>query len=75
MVTVNLLGHEIETALDPDDVVLEAVLLLRVFDPERPHPVLVLAHTKGIDGMLQIGMLESARDITRKEDNFVPRED
>ena len=73
--SVSLFGHDIDVALDDEDIVLEAVLLLRVFDPSRPHPVLVIAHTKGIDGMLQIGMLESARDITRAEDNFIPRED
>lgn len=73
MATVTLLGHDIDVALDPDDVVLEAVVLLRVFDPTRPLPVLVMAHTGGVDGMLQIGMLEAARDILRSESNFVPR--
>ena len=68
MSTVSLFGQDVEVTLDEGDVVLESMLLLRTVSAESSRPAMVIAITDGIDATLQIGMLEMARDITRRHE-------
>ena len=61
---VDLAALGIDIDLADGDMVLDAVVLLRVANGDRPTG-LVLETTPGMDWMMQIGMVEAARDILR----------
>jgi len=67
-VNLDLAGYGIEADIKDGDLILDAVVLLRVQSDES-SPMLVIATTPGLDWMLQVGMVETARDIMRGADS------
>ena len=61
---LDLAGYGIEADIKEGDLILDAVVLLRVQSDEE-SPTLIIATTPGLDWMLQVGMVEVARDIMR----------
>jgi len=62
---LDLAGYGIDVELKEGDLILDAVVLLRVQSADNLIPALVISNTPGLDWMLQIGMIEAARDIMR----------
>lgn len=58
----DILGTPLELDVDDDDIVLDAVLLMRVtkFDSERGTSQLVFAASDNTDFITQIGMFQTA---------------
>jgi hypothetical protein len=67
-VNLDLAGYGIDVDLHDSDLILDAVVLLRVQSDDGSAPAMVIATTPGLDWMLQIGMIEAARDIMRDAD-------
>ena len=53
----------IEADLDDGDQILDAVVLLRTVNPEKPQEGFVIAHTPGMSWLLQVGLVHAARAI------------
>ena len=49
--------------IDSTEIVLDGMVLMRVIDPSGGHPRLCIAVTPDLDWMLQVGMLQVAREI------------
>lgn len=63
---LDLSGYGIEADLQDGDLILDAVILLRVQSDDHQASSLVIATTPGLDWMLQVGMVEAARMIMRE---------
>ena len=61
---VDLASLGVEAEIADGDIILDAVVLLRVINGSRPTSLMLVA-TPGMDWMLQVGMVEAARDILR----------
>jgi hypothetical protein len=53
----------IQADLDEGDQILDAVVLLRTANPEKPMEGFVIAHTPGMSWILQVGLVHAARAI------------
>ncbi len=61
---VDLLPNVTTDDLEDDDIVLDAVIVMRVVSPSGDGaPGLVLATTPDLDWILQVGLLQSALGI------------
>lgn len=62
MQKIDVVGTEVELDLDDDDIILDAVVLLRVtkFDSERGTSQMIYAASDNTDFVIQLGMFHSA---------------
>lgn len=63
---LDLSGYGIEAKLEEGDMILDAIVLLRVLSNDNPISALVIATTPGLDWIMQTGMIETAREIMRE---------
>jgi hypothetical protein len=62
--TISDLLPNVTADIDDNDIVLDAVVLLRVINTEGDgKPRIVLAHTPDLDWIIQVGMLKVALTI------------
>lgn len=58
----------IDADLEEGDLILDAVLLMRVARTDRNGTALLVATTPGMDWIMQMGMVEAARHIMQVDD-------
>jgi len=63
MAIADLNQLKIEANLEEGDLVMDAILLMRVARTDRDGSALVIASTPGLDWITQLGMVEAARTI------------
>ena len=69
MVTADLSQLALDAKLEEGDIVMDAVLLMRVVRTDRKGSALVIASTPGMDWILQAGMIEAARLVMQAEED------
>lgn len=58
-----LAGHAWADALDPGDLIADAVLIARVIDAETGKPTVFITNTDGADAVTITGLIECGRQI------------
>lgn len=67
-VPLDLSGLGIMADLDPDDQILDVVVLMRTASPIKKQDGLVIAHTPGLSWVMQAGLIEAARTVVHQID-------
>ena len=68
---LDLAQFNIETSLRPDDMILDAVVIMRVQKADEEDPTLVITPTPWTDSIVQMGLVHTAA----KALNWAPASD
>jgi hypothetical protein len=65
-VPLDLSGMGIMADLDPDDQILDVVVLMRTASPTKAQDGFVIAHTPGMSWLLQVGLVSAAQTVVNQ---------